>query len=131
VSADSIDVGNLDESDIQSLGEVLMQWESQEASDEVLGHGVLGPPNAELVVFEVPPALVAKLARLEAGDVTRVGVLWAERHREDAATIESEWLGAQLSGISDDVWVERLQQLVQLASEARSGDQGVYLWLSP
>jgi hypothetical protein len=125
------DLGDLDISNIKTLAEIVMGWSSQDASDEVYGRGVNGPSTSDLVILELPPALLTRLATSSSNDIARFGSLWSEKQREDAATVESPWLREQLQRIPEAVWQERLGQLVRLAVPAQSSDRGVYLLLSP
>lgn len=124
-----IDLRGLFPTDIANLAEGLLGWDSQTANDEVLDRSVNGPKDTEQSVTEMPAELTARLAELDEQQIQHQGKLWSKRQAQDAMKIQDEGTRNSLLSIPESSWTEALQELADLAQQAKSTNRRMYLWM--
>ena len=118
----------LDPLDLGTVGRALLEWDEDTAHSEISGRFFVGPPDANGVLLEVPPALNARLAQLSPTDFDRVATRWADFFRKDVATIQSLAVREELLSTPNSSFVARLFDLTKVARRAVSSSRAMFLW---
>jgi hypothetical protein len=126
-----IDQKGMSSLDLMHLARALLDWAPDDASSEIHGRTFQGPPSTEVVVLEVPPIFVERLAALSPAEYATYGARWAARFREDAATILDEHTRDRELARHDSEWVARVSEIAGLAKQATASRRAMYMWSSP
>jgi hypothetical protein len=116
--------------EIANLASVLMDWDYENASEEVHGRALVGP-RCEQTVCEMHPEILARLAALSPEEITRYGTDWSNRQREEAKTIENDYWRQQELGRPDSEWISRLTEIASLAKQAVASSRSMFMWMCP
>jgi hypothetical protein len=84
-----------------------------------------GDESSEAWIYALSERLVARLAELTPAEITRYGTQWA-------AVVYQEWLGQKgktLDSSANAAAIQYLQELCQLALQARAQGKHMYLWV--
>lgn len=125
-----IDQKGLSTIEVISLASVVMGWDADRSDSEVHGRLFIGPPDAEVWLCQISPALVARLAELGPDQCSALGTAWSSHRRADAATIPNKVIRNLLMARPDSEWIARLSEISNLARRGSSEGRSMFLWMS-
>jgi len=123
----SIDLKGLGHTSVISLIGIVHDSSAQ-AEESFMRLALIGPEEGPWI-NELPPAFVAKLAKLDGADRDRVAEAWTSAERADIAGIKDEFTRNRMLADHDlGYWRGMLDELADFARTALSQGHRVYMW---